>query len=70
MKKILLCLMAMVVATMFYSCQQASDGKCHISGEVVGEKYEGKRIFLIPFYGAKTHEKAHFPYSVLWSQDP
>ena len=55
MRKIILCLIALVVVTVFYSCQ-TSDGKCHISGEVVGEKYEGKRIFLIPFYGAKTHE--------------
>lgn len=56
MKKILLCLMAMAVVTMFYSCQQASDGKCHISGTVNGEEYEGKRIFLVPFSGPATAE--------------
>ena len=56
MKKILLCLMAIAVATMFYSCQQASDGKCHISGTVNGEEYEGKRIFLVPFSGPATAE--------------
>lgn len=56
MKKILLCLMAIAVVTMFYSCQQASDGKCHISGTVNGEEYEGKRIFLVPFSGPATAE--------------
>ena len=56
MKKILLCLMAIAVVTMFYSCQQANDGKCHISGTVNGEEYEGKRIFLVPFSGPATAE--------------
>jgi len=56
MKKILLCLMAIAVVTMFYSCQQASDGKCHINGTVNGEEYEGKRIFLVPFSGPATAE--------------
>ena len=56
MKKILLCLMAIAVVTMFYSCQQANDGKCHISGTVYGEEYEGKRIFLVPFSGPATAE--------------
>ena len=41
---------------MFYSCQQASDGKCHINGTVNGEEYEGKRIFLVPFSGPATAE--------------
>ncbi len=56
MKKILLCFMAMAVATMFYSCQQVSDGKCHIIGSVNGEQYEGKRIFLVPLNGPATAE--------------
>ena len=48
--------MAIAVVTMFYSCQQASDGKCHINGTVNGEEYEGKRIFLVPFSGPATAE--------------
>ena len=56
MKKILLCLTAMAVVAMFFSCQQANDGKCHISGTVNGEEYEGKRIFLVPFSGPATAE--------------
>ena len=56
MKKILLCFMAVVAATMFYSCGQADDGKCYIDGVVNGEQYEGKRIFIVPLYGPKTAE--------------
>jgi len=56
MKKILLCLTAMAVVAMFFSCQRANDGKCHISGIVNGEEYEGKRIFLVPFSGPATAE--------------
>ena len=56
MKKILLCLTAMAVVAMFFSCKQANDGKCHISGTVNGEEYEGKRIFLVPFSGPATAE--------------
>ncbi len=56
MKKILLCFMAMAGAIMFFSCQQANDGKCHIIGSVNGEEYEGKRIFLVPFSGPATAE--------------
>ena len=56
MKKILLCFMVMAVATMFYSCQQSSDGKCHIIGSVNGEQYEGKLIFLVPNSGPATME--------------
>ena len=56
MKKILLCLMVVATVTMFYGCQQAIDGKCHISGTVNGEEYEGKRIFLVPFSGPATAE--------------
>ena len=48
--------MAVAAATMFYSCQQQNDGKCHIEGTVNGEQYEGKRIFLVPLYGPKTAE--------------
>ena len=56
MKKILLCFMALAAVMMFYCCKQASDGKCHISGIVNGEEYEGKRIFLVPFSGPATAE--------------
>ena len=56
MRKILLCFMTVAVAMMVFSCQSASDGKCHITGEVKGEQYEGKRIFLVPMYGPKTAE--------------
>lgn len=56
MKKILLCFMAVAAAALFYSCQQANDGKCHIEGVVNGEQYEGKRIFIVPLYGPKTAE--------------
>ena len=38
------------------SCAQTDDGRCHIKGTVVGEQYEGKRIFLVPFTGPKTAE--------------
>ena len=55
MKKILLCFMVVAAATMFYSCQQ-KDGKCYIEGTVVGEQYEGKRIFVVPINGPKTAE--------------
>lgn len=41
---------------MVFSCQSSGDGKCHITGEVKGEQYEGKRIFLVPMYGPKTAE--------------
>ena len=41
---------------MFYSCQKNNPNECRIHGVVNGEKYEGKRIFLIPFYGPKTAE--------------
>jgi hypothetical protein len=56
MKKILLCFMVVAVVTMFYSCQQANDGKFHVEGVVNGEQYEGKRIFIVPLYGKKTAE--------------
>ncbi len=55
MKKILLCFMALVAATMFFSCQQ-NDRKCHIIGTVNGEQYEGKYIFLVPNSGPATVE--------------
>ena len=55
MKKILLCFMAVVAATMFFSCQQ-NDRKCHIIGTVNGEQYEGKYIFLVPNSGPATVE--------------
>ncbi len=55
MKKILWCVMAMAVMTMFYSCKQNSN-VCRIQGVVNGEQFEGKRIFLVPFTGPKTAE--------------
>ena len=55
MKKILLCVMAMAVVTMFYSCKQNSN-VCRIQGVVNGEQFEGKRIFLVPFTGPKSAE--------------
>jgi len=56
MKKILFGVMALMAMTMIYSCQQPGDGKCHINGVVIGEQYEGKRIFLVPLFGPKTAE--------------
>ncbi len=56
MKKILLCFIAMAAMTVFFSCQQKSDGLCHIEGVVNGEQYEGKRIFVVPMFGPKTAE--------------
>ena len=56
MKKILLCFMAVAAVAMFYSCQQANDGKFYVEGVVNGEQYEGKRIFIVPLYGKKTAE--------------
>ena len=56
MKKILLCFMAVAVATMFYSCQVEGSKECRIQGVVNGEQYEGKRIFLVPMNGPKTAE--------------
>lgn len=47
--------MALVAATMFFSCQQ-NDRKCHIIGTVNGEQYEGKYIFLVPNSGPATVE--------------
>ena len=55
MKKILWCVMAMAVMTMFYSCKQNSN-VCRIQGVVNGEQFEGKRIFLVPFTGPKSAE--------------
>ena len=54
MRKILLCFIAMAAMTSFFSCQQKSDGLCHIEGVVNGEQYEGKRIFVVPMFGPKT----------------
>ena len=54
MKKILLCLMAATAMTMFYSCQTKNANECRIYGVVPDEKFEGKRIFLVPFYGEKN----------------
>lgn len=56
MKKILLCFMSVAVATMFYSCKSENSTECRIHGKVIDEKFEGKRVFLVPFYGEKTAE--------------
>lgn len=56
MKKILLFFVVLSAVTLFYSCQKANDGKCHIYGIVGDEKFEGKRVFLVPFYGPKNAE--------------
>jgi len=48
--------MTLTAMTIFHSCQQANDGKCHIIGTVNGEQYEGKRIFLVPNSGPATME--------------
>jgi len=56
MKKILLCMTAVLALTALHSCQQQSDGRCRIEGTVNGEQYEGKRIFLVPFSGPATAE--------------
>ena len=42
--------------SLLLGCQQANDGKCHIEGVVIGEQYEGKRIFLVPNSGPATME--------------
>ena len=57
MRKILICFVALAAMMMFYACKQAGDGICRIQGEVIGEQYEGKRIFLVPFKGPKTEIK-------------
>ena len=41
-------------AMMFVGCQKSK--VCQIHGTVVGEQYEGKRIFLVPFSGPATAE--------------
>ena len=53
MRKILFLSMA-VGAMMFVGCQKSN--VCQIHGTVVGEQYEGKRIFLVPFSGPATAE--------------
>ena len=56
MRKLLLCFIAMTAVTMFYSCQQKNPKECRIHGTVADEKFEEKRIFLVPFYGPKVAE--------------
>ena len=53
MRKILFLCMA-VGAMVFVGCQKSN--VCQIRGTVVGEQYEGKRIFLVPFSGPATAE--------------
>lgn len=56
MRKILFCFLVATMTIGFGSCQQVNPNECRIHGVVKGDKYEGKRIFLIPFYGPKTAE--------------
>jgi hypothetical protein len=53
MRKFLFVCMALG-AMMFVGCQKSK--VCQIHGTVVGEQYEGKRIFLVPFSGPATAE--------------
>ncbi len=53
MRKILFLCMA-IGAMVFVGCQESN--VCQIHGTVVGEQYEGKRIFLVPFTGPATAE--------------
>ena len=54
MKKVLLLCSVAIAAIVLAGCQEAT--VCHIHGTVVGERYEGKRIFLVPFTGPATAE--------------
>lgn len=54
MRKILFFSMMAVAAMVFVGCQESK--VCKIHGTVVGEQYEGKRIFLVPFSGPATAE--------------
>lgn len=53
MRKFLFLCMALG-AMMFVGCQKSK--VCQIHGTVVGEQYEGKRVFLVPFTGPATAE--------------
>lgn len=46
--------MVALAAIVLASCQKKD--VCRIHGTVVGEQYEGKRIFLVPFTGPATAE--------------
>ena len=52
-KKLLFSIMA-VAAMLFVACQDETT--CRIYGTVVGDQYEGKRVFLVPFSGPATAE--------------
>ena len=54
MRRILFFIMMALIAMMVVSCQNSRE--CRIHGTVVGEQYEGKRIFLVPFTGPATAE--------------
>ena len=54
MNRILFFSLAALAAVVFMGCRKTS--VCHIHGTVVGEQYEGKRIFLVPFTGPATAE--------------
>ena len=54
MRKILFFSVMAVAAMVFVGCQESK--VCKIHGTVVGEQYEGKRIFLVPFSGPATAE--------------
>ena len=54
MKKILLCLMAVMTVLLLDSCKDSS--VCRIHGTVGMEQLNGKRVFLVPLYGPTTAE--------------
>lgn len=54
MKRILYFSVMALVAIGFIGCKKSN--VCQIHGTVVGEQYEGKRIFLVPFSGPATAE--------------
>ena len=54
MKKNLFCMLAIAMIAILAGCQQKNPDECRIHGIVVGEQYEGKRIFLVPLEGEAT----------------
>lgn len=54
MKRSLFLSMVAIATMAFIGCQE--NKVCRIHGTIVGEQYEGKRIFLVPFTGPATAE--------------
>ncbi|MBQ7420237.1 MAG: DUF4369 domain-containing protein [Prevotella sp.] len=54
MKRILFFSMVAIAAIVTVGCKKSE--VCRIHGTIVGEQYEGKRIFLVPFTGPATAE--------------